>query len=46
MWGLCGSGHEVGVRVEPKAVEAKRADAAPGLATAVIDSLDVSHGTH
>ena len=46
MWGLCGSGHKVGVWVEPKAVEAKRPDAAPGLALAVIDSLDVSHGAH
>ncbi len=31
MWGLCAGGHEVGVRVEPKAIEAKRTDAAPAL---------------
>ena len=46
MWWLGGGGHEIGVWVEPKTVEAKRADAAPGLALAVIDSLDVSHGAH
>ena len=43
---LCDGGHEVGVRVEPKAIEAERADAAPGLTLAVIDSLDIPHGAH
>ena len=43
---MCGGGHEVWVWVEPKAMKAKRPDAAPGLALAVIDSLDVSHGAH
>jgi len=46
MWGLCRGGHEIGVRIEPKAIEAKRADASPGLAFAVINSLDISHGAH
>ena len=37
---------QVGVGVEPEAVEAKGADSAPGLALAVVDGLDVSHGAH
>ena len=37
---------EVGVGVEPEAVEAEGADSAPGLALAVVDGLDVSHGAH
>ena len=46
MWGLCGCRHEAGVWIEPKTIKAKRADAAPGLALAIIDSFDVSHRTH
>jgi len=37
---------EVGVGVEPEAVQAERADSAPGLALAIVNGLDVSHRTH
>ena len=46
MWGLLVGGAETSVGVEPEAVEAEGADAAPGLAFAVVDGLDVSHRTH
>jgi len=46
MWGLLVGGVEIGVGVEREAVEAEGADAAPGLSLAVVNRLDVSHGTH
>lgn len=46
MWRVCVGWPEMGVGVEPEAVEAEGADAAPGLSLAVIDCLDVSHGAH
>ena len=36
----------MGVGVELEAVEAEGADAVPGLALAVVNGLDVSHGAH
>jgi len=37
---------EIGVGVEPEAVEAEGADSLPRFAVAVVDCLDVSHGAH
>ncbi len=37
MWWLFLCRHEIGVGVEPEAVDAEGADAAPGLALAVVD---------
>jgi len=42
--GLCVGRHEVGVGVEPEAMEAERADSAPGLSFA-IGGLDVFYRT-
>ena len=37
-------GAEFGVGVKPEAVGVEGADSSPGLALAIIDGLDVSHG--
>jgi len=40
------AGMKLGSGSNQRQIETKRPDAAPGLALAVIDSLDISHGAH